>query len=70
MKFILTIYVCSFIDFTCSPPVEFPKKFDNWYECMLTAHKESVDLLTKVPQDVVEKNRLATKYTCRQLTDV
>ena len=70
MKFVLTIYVCSFLDFTCSPPVEFPKKFDNWYECMLTAHKESVDLLTEVPRDVVEKHRLATKYTCKQLTDV
>ena len=70
MKFVLTIYVCSFLDFTCSPPVEYPKKFDNWHECMLTALEESVDLLTKVPQDVVEKHRLATKYTCEQLTDV
>jgi|TARA_R100000455_G_C6136234_1_gene31343 hypothetical protein len=62
--------VCSFLDFTCAPPVEYPKKFNNWYECMLKAHEESVNLLIKLPQDVVEKNRLATKYTCELLTDV
>ena len=69
MKFILTIYVCSFLDFTCSPPVEYPKNFNNWYDCMLKAHDESVELLMNVPQDVVEKNRLATKYTCKVMSD-
>ena len=49
-----TIYVCSFIDFTCSPPVEFPEKFNNWHECMLRALKNQ-NLLINVPQDVVEK---------------
>jgi len=61
--------VCSFLDFTCSPPVEYPKNFNNWYDCMLKAHDESVELLMNVPQDVVEKNRLATKYTCKVVSD-
>jgi len=65
MKFLLTIYVCSFINFSCSPPVEYPVLFDNWYDCMIKAHDESVELLMNVPQDVVEQNRLATKYTCQ-----
>ena len=62
--------MCSFLNFTCSPPVEYPNKFDNWDDCMLKAHDESVELLMTVPQDVVESNRLATKYTCTQSTDV
>mgnify|MGYP003110034953 FL=1 len=61
--------MCSFLDFTCSPPVEYPKNFNNWYDCMLKAHDESVELLMNVPQDVVEKNRLATKYTCKVVSD-
>ena len=65
MKFLLTIYVCSFINFSCSPPVEYPVLFDNWYDCMIKAHDKSVELLMNVPQDVVEQNRLATKYTCQ-----
>ena len=36
---------------------------------MLTAHDESVELMMNVPQDVVEKNRLATKYTCKAVSD-
>ena len=36
---------------------------------MLKAHEESVNLLVNLPQDVVEKNRLATKYTCVVVSD-
>jgi hypothetical protein len=69
LKFILTIYVCSFLDFTCAPAVQYPKQFNNWYNCMLKAHEESVNLLVNLPQDVVERNRLATKYTCAVVSD-
>ena len=65
MKFVLTLYVCSFLDFTCSPPVEYPKTFDNWHSCVITALEESEMLINAVPQDVVDRNRLATKYTCQ-----
>jgi len=67
MKFILTLYVCSFLDFTCSPPVEYPETFDNWHNCVITALDESKQLVEAVPQDVVNKGRLATKYTCLQI---
>ena len=66
MKFVLTIYVFSFLQFDCSPPVTNPTHFNSWYEYTLKAHEESVDLLKKVQQDIVEENRLATKYTCTQ----
>jgi hypothetical protein len=64
MKFILTIYVCSFMDFTCAPGVTHPDTFNSWAECTIKAFDESRDLITSVPQDIVESNRLATKYTC------
>ena len=69
MKFVLTLYVCSFLDFTCSPPVEYPKTFDNWHDCVIMALDESKQLIEAVPQDVVNKNRLATKYTCEAMSD-
>lgn len=69
MKFVLTLYVCSFLDFTCSPPVEYPKTFDNWKTCLDTALNESKLLIEAIPQDVVDKNRLATKYTCQVISD-
>jgi len=67
MKFILTIYVCSFIDFTCSGGVDFPSKFNTWNECTATALHESQVLLDSLPPSMVEANRLATKYTCKQI---
>ena len=64
MKFILTIYVCSFMEFNCSPGVTFPNTFNTWSECVVKAFDESKDLINSVPPDIVEANRLATKYTC------
>ena len=64
MKFILTMYVCSFLHQDCAPGVVYPTQFDSWYDCMIKAHEESVNLLINIPPDMVEANRLATKYTC------
>ena len=64
MKFILTIYICSFVDFTCAPGVIYPDTLNSWAECTVKAFDESKGLITSIPQDVVESNRLATKYTC------
>lgn len=69
MKFILTLYVCSFLELTCSPPVKYPVMFNNWHDCVITALDESKQLIEEVPQDVVNKNRLATKYTCQPISD-
>jgi len=66
MKFILTIYVCSFIDFTCADPVTYPVQFDTWSECVTAAHRESQIILKSLPPPMVEANRLATKYSCQQ----
>jgi len=36
MKYILIIWVCSFISGTsqCFPPMEFSTMYDSWYECI------------------------------------
>ena len=49
MKYILIIWVCSFINNNgCMPPVESKIAYDSWYECSVAAHKESVSLLQKM----------------------
>jgi len=35
----------------------------------MQAHVESTQLLLSIPQALVEENKIATKYTCIQLTD-
>jgi len=66
MKFVLIIWVCSFIPGNaCMTPVEVPKLYDSWYECSVAAHKESTQLLQKLSYANVNKYKIGTKYTCR-----
>ena len=66
MKFILTIYVCSFIEFDCMQGQKI-KEFDTWNQCLIAAHNESLEIITKIPPQLVESKRIATKYTCQPL---
>jgi len=66
MKYILIIWVCSFVNNNgCLPPVESKITYDSWYECSVAAHKDSVFLLQKMGYADVNKYKVGTKYTCR-----
>ena len=67
MKFLMSIAVCSFVEMTCTPWVHYPKSFDSWNLCMREAYKESLIIIEKIDVDVIEKNRLATKFACSPL---
>ena len=66
MKFILTLWVCSFVGQNgCLPPVESPKLYDSWYECSIDAHKESAKILQKMGYAKVNEYQVGMKYTCK-----
>jgi hypothetical protein len=66
MKFVLIIWVCSFLGSNaCLPPIEHPKVFNSWYECSRAAYKESGKLLSKMGYADVNQYRIATRYTCK-----
>ena len=66
MKYILIIWVCSFISGNaCVAPVEYPTIFNSWYECSRTAHLESVKLMSRMGYKYVNEYRVGTKYTCK-----
>ena len=66
MKFVLIIWVCSFIQGNaCLPPVEVPKLYDSWYHCSIEAHKESMSLLQTMGYANVNKYKVGTRYTCK-----
>jgi hypothetical protein len=41
------------------------KEFDTWNQCLIAAHNESIKIITKIPPELVESKRIATKYTCQ-----
>jgi hypothetical protein len=67
IKFTLTIWVCSFLSMpsVCMPPVRVPALYDTWYECTRAAHKESLQLISKMGYKLVNDNNIATRYVCR-----
>ena len=66
MKYVLILWVCSFVGQNgCLNPVESPKLYDSWYECSIAAHKESVALLQKMGYADDNRYLVGTKYTCK-----
>ena len=66
MKYILIIWVCSFVNNNgCLPPIESKITYGSWYECSVAAHKDSVSLLQKMGYAEVNRYKVGTKYTCR-----
>ena len=66
MKYILIIWVCSFVNNNgCLPPVESKITYDSWYECSVAAHKDSLAFLQKMGYAQVNRYQVGTKYTCK-----
>ena len=66
MKYVLIIWVCSFIQGNaCLTPVELPRLYNSWYECSIAAHQESVSLLQKMGYAKVNRYHVGTKYACK-----
>ena len=66
MKFILIIWVCSFIQGNaCLAPMEYPTTYNSWYECSRDAQIESAKLLSKMGYKSVNDYKIGTKYYCK-----
>ena len=68
MKYFLIIWVCAFLnpgDTRCLEPVTYPTVYGSWYECSVSAHKESVKILQKMGYADINKYRVGTKYSCK-----
>ena len=66
MKYILIIWVCSFINQNgCMEPITYSKLYDSWYECSRTAHQQSLSIMSKMGYKNVNKYQVGTKYSCK-----
>ena len=68
MKFALTIWICSFLDGTCSPPINSDISYNNWNECVVAAHMFSIEYQQQNPGS--ETYKLATKFSCKEVNDI
>jgi hypothetical protein len=72
MKFVLIIWVCSFLgtQSVCLPPLEYPKQLNSWYECSRTAHRESLVIISKMGFKYINDNKIALKYSCQEVASI
>ena len=66
MKFVLIVWVCTFLhENACMKPIKYNELFNSWYECSRTAHKESIKILSQMGYAYVNKYQVGTKYSCK-----
>ena len=71
MKFILTIWVCSFLGSqTCMPPIKSPIMYNSWYECSRAAHKESLNIMVNLGYKLINKDKIGMKYRCKEESSI
>ena len=70
-KFILTIWVCSFLGGqVCMPPIQSPIVYNSWYECSRAAHRESLKMMSKIGYKVINRDKIAMKYRCKEINTI
>ena len=71
IKFTLTLWVCSFLQGqVCMPPLQSPVIYNSWYECSRAAHHESVKIMSKLGYKVVNRDKIAMKYMCKEISTI
>ena len=68
MKYVLILYVCSYINTgypNCNESHIVPLEFNNYKECILQGYKSSHNTLKKLYGERIEEEKLAIKFDCK-----
>ena len=70
MKYILILYVCSFVNVSkpiCSDSMVIGLEFDNYKDCILQGYKSSHNTLKELYGERIEEEKLAIKFDCKEI---
>ena len=68
MKYVLILYVCSYINTgypNCNESHIVPLEFNNYKECILQGYKSSHNTLKTLYAERIEEEKLAIKFDCK-----
>ena len=68
MKYVLILYVCSYINTgnpTCNESHIIPLEFNNYTDCILQGYKSSHNTLKELYPERIEPEKLAIKFDCK-----
>ena len=70
MKIILTLIIPSHSANTCLPPHEWPKKFNDMYDCMNAGYEEANKKMIEIGREEVNKHQVYIRFTCTETSVV
>jgi len=47
-------------------PIQSPVIYNSWYECSRAAHQESLKIMSNFGYKVVNRDKIAMKYRCKE----
>jgi len=65
-KIILTLVICSYSTGTCLIPYEYPKDFNDMYECLMTGYEESIKKTEEIGKDQINQHGIYIKFGCQE----
>jgi len=72
MKFLLTVFICSVVNGDCYTNKNYPKSFNNHYECMRAGLSESYEILIadgNFTEEQINTLQLYPKFVCAPTKD-
>ena len=68
MKYVLILYLCTFIQQPqCPTSSVVGVEFDNYYDCITEGYKYSYSRLKEIPIDEVNEKKLAIRFACQEV---
>lgn len=68
MKFLLVLHFCSMITGTCPNMMHPQKVYNTWSECAIAGYEVSLLTFNKLDKNVVNQQKLAIKFECKEIT--
>ena len=69
MKYIIILYLCSFVNVepTCYSEKIVGLEFDNYTDCILDGYKQSHNHLASLDREKIEEQKLAIRFQCKEI---
>lgn len=68
MKYILMMVLCHGVD--CTPPIEWPVKFNSYYDCAITGYDASILKMQELGPDKVNENKSTILFACQESSEI
>ena len=70
MKFILVLYLCSFAGPLVCDNGTIVGEYNSWRDCAMNGYNHSAASFSGYPKDIVNQQKMAIKFECKQLEGI